>query len=118
MRRRLAVPCLLVSLLAVPLALSPHQTWAQAGDPPEIVLTFLGDRFEPAEIAVPADVKFVLRVINRSTATMEWESKALNREKLVPPGKDARIFIGPVKAGTYEYFDDFHPKIRGTVVAR
>ena len=112
MRRRLLL--LLPVLAMLPAALSP----AMAEDTPEITLTFLGDRFEPAEVPVPADVKFSLRVVNKSTVSMEFESKALHREKLVPPGKEARIFIGPVKAGTYEFFDDFHPKIRGNLVAR
>lgn len=110
MRRRFAL--LLLPLLAI----APSPGWAQ--DVPEIILTFLGDRFEPAEVIVPADVKFSLRVVNKSTISMEFESKALHREKVVPPGKEAKIFIGPVKAGTYEFFDDFHPKIRGNLVAR
>ena len=109
----LFLPVLTATAL-LPAAPSP----AMAEDTPEITLTFLGDRFEPAEVPVPANVKFALRVVNKSTVSMEFESKALHREKLVPPGKEARIFIGPVKAGTYEFFDDFHPKIRGNLVAR
>lgn len=115
MRRRflLLLPVLTATAL-LPTVLLP--AWAE--DVPEVTLTFLGDRFEPAEVPVPADVKFSLRIVNKSTISMEFESKALHREKLVPPGKEARVFIGPVKAGTYEFFDDFHPKIRGNLVAR
>ena len=91
---------------------------AYAEDPPEFRQTFLGDRFEPADLTVPAGVKFVLRVENKSAAALEWESVSLHREKVVPAGASATIYIGPVKAGSYEYFDDFHPKIRGRLVAR
>ncbi len=91
---------------------------ARADDPPEILVTFLGDRFEPSEIAVPVDVKFALRVENKSSTTMEWESLPLHREKVVPAGSTTKIYIGPLRAGSYDYFDDFHPTIRGHVVAR
>ena len=85
MRRRLT---LLLPLLAA--TALPSSVWAD--DPPEILVTFLGDRFEPAEVAVPANVKFALRVVNKSTITMEWESPTLHREKLVPPGKETKIY--------------------------
>ena len=91
---------------------------ARADEPPEITVVFLGDRFEPAEVPVPAGAKFNLRVENKSAAPMEWESHTLHREKVVPAGTSAKILIGPLKAGSYEFLDDFHQKIRGHLVAR
>ena len=104
---------LLAILVGIALPLIAH-----ADDPLEIHVTFVGDRFDPVDISVPVDVKFVLKVENRSGAAMEWESLALHREKLVPARSSTAIFIGPLRAGSYEYFDDFHPTIRGHVVAR
>jgi hypothetical protein len=28
------------------------------------------------------------------------------------------VFIGPLRAGRYEFFDDFHPSSRGHIVAK
>jgi Cupredoxin-like domain len=95
--------------------LAPH---AWADDPPAIAISFLGDRFDPAEVPVPANTKVALRVANKTAASMEWESGALHREKIVPAGTTATIFIGPLRPGRYEFFDDFHPNIRGNVVVR
>ena len=93
-----------------------HPAWAK--DPPEVAVTHFGDRFEPEEIAVPIGVKVALKVTNRSAGPVEWESLDLHREKVIPAGTAATIYIGPLRSGSYEYFDDFHPKIRGRVVAR
>jgi Cupredoxin-like domain len=105
------------SLLLLVLLGATQASAARAEDPPEIAVTFLGDRFEPTEISVPTAVKFALRVENKSTVSMEWESRALHREKIVPAGASAKISVGPLAAGSYEFFDDFHPKIRGHLVA-
>jgi len=91
---------------------------AHAQQPPEIALTFSGAAFEPSEVPVPAGAKFTLRIDNKSAAAMEWESHALNREKVVAAGKSGKLSIGPLSAGSYEFFDDFHPKIRGHLIAR
>ncbi len=104
---------LLLALLGTAVTVS-----ARADDPPEIAIAFMGDRFEPAEVAVPANVKITLRIENKSAVSAEWESHALHREKVVAAGSSAKITVGPLKAGSYEFFDDFHPKIRGNLVAR
>ena len=85
---------------------------ARAAQPPEVDLTFPGDRFEPPEAAVPADTKFILRIQNKSTVA------ALSREKVVPAVATAKVILGPLKAGSHEFFDDFHRAIHGRVVAR
>lgn len=114
MRLRLTITGLfLAGLLGI---FTPGTVWA--ADPPEIALNFFGDRYEPVEVPVPAGVKFVLRIVNKSTVSTEWESKELHREKVVPAGKEGTLYIGPLKPGEYEFFDDFHPKVRGKLVAR
>ena len=115
---RLRATLLLLVLLGTALTSIAVTSTAWADDPPEFAVTFLGDRFEPADVVVPVDVKVALRIENKSTVAMEWESPTLHREKVVPPGSTTRIYIGPLRAGSYEYFDDFHPQIRGHVVAR
>ena len=93
-------------------------TPAVAADPPEVSVVFLGDRFEPAEVQVPANAKVALKIENRSSGAMEFESKSMHREKVVPAGGKVTVYIGPLTPGRYDFFDDFHPKIGGVVVAR
>ncbi|MSP00513.1 MAG: cupredoxin domain-containing protein [Acetobacteraceae bacterium] len=101
---------LLLLLLTVPPA------WAD--NPPEVTIAFVGDRVDPAEVPVPANVKVALKIENRSNVAMEWEGKPLHREKVVAAGGKATVSIGPLKPGSYEFHDDFHPKVRGNLVVR
>jgi hypothetical protein len=72
----------------------------------------------PAEVPVPAGVKVELVLRNEQTVPAEFESTSLHREKVVAPGATASIFIGPLKPGRYDFFDDFHPATRGVVVVQ
>lgn len=81
-------------------------------------LTIHDDRFEPATLEVKAGVKFQIEVKNARKVAAEWESEDINREKVIPAGKSAVINIGPLKAGTYSMFDDFHKSTTGKIVAK
>ncbi len=76
-------------------------------------------RFQPEELAVPAGVKFRLRVDNRDATPEEFESYDLNREKVIAGNSSAILFIGPLKPGTYRFFGEFNMKTaRGRLIAR
>jgi plastocyanin len=81
-------------------------------------LTIRDRAFEPAELEVPAGQRIELRIRNADAAAAEFESTELHREKVVPAGQEVVIFIGPLRAGRYEFFDDLNPRSRGHVVAR
>lgn len=66
--------------------------------------------FTPDTIEGPANQKFKLVVKNTGTTAEEFESTELNREKIVAPGKSITVFLGPLPAGTYGFFGEFHPK--------
>ena len=84
----------------------------------EIALAIRDHRFEPAEIRVPAGQKVKLVVHNQDATPEEFESHALNREKLIAPGAKASIFVGPLTAGRYAFVGEFHDKTaRGAIVA-
>jgi plastocyanin len=74
--------------------------------------------FAPAEVPVPAGVKIELAITNEQKSAAEFESHALRREKVIPPGATATIYVGPLQPGRYEFFDEFHPKNRGFLVAK
>jgi len=85
---------------------------------PSFSTTVRNQAFDPAEITVPAGKKFELHITNADAAPIEFESHSLRREKIIPPGKTAIISIGPLKAGNYEFEDEFHPKARGQLIAK
>jgi high-affinity iron transporter len=90
---------------------------ARADDLPTLV--FHNHRFEPDRIQVPAGAKFRLHVKNTDDTADEFESADLNREKLVAPGQTITVFLGPLPAGEYKFFGDFHQDTaQGVLVAK
>jgi Cupredoxin-like domain len=88
-----------------------------AADP--VVLTLSSHKFAPAEFTVPANQKFQIRVTNTDDAPAEFESHDLKVEKIVVPGGTITVTAGPLKPGTYQFFDDYHPDdANGTVTAK
>ncbi len=85
---------------------------------PEALLVIKGNRFEPAELRVPAGQRVKLVVHNQDSTPEEFESHDLNREKVVPPGARATIYIGPLKPGRYSYYGEYHEATaKGVIVA-
>jgi hypothetical protein len=103
---------LLAFLLALPCGL------ADAADPVTASVTIRNHGFEPSEFEVPAGQKIELHVSNADPSPAEFESAELHREKVVPGGQEIIVFIGPLRAGRYEFFDDFNPRARGHIIAR
>jgi hypothetical protein len=81
-------------------------------------LTIQNRQFVPAEITIPAGQKVELIIRNQQQTPAEFESTSLHREKVVPPGGEISVFVGPLEAGRYEFFDDFNRAARGFVVVK
>ncbi len=104
-------------VLSALVALAPLA--AAAADMPEYTLTIKGHRFTPAELTIPADTKVKLIVVNQDATPEEFESHELNREKVVTGNASINVYIGPLKAGRYPYFGDFHQDTaQGVLIAR
>lgn len=105
--------CLIVFILTCIIAPLP------ALAAPVVELEIRDHLFFPAEVEVPANTKVKLLVINRDPTAEEFESYELNREKIIPGGRKAVIFIGPLAPGEYPFFGEFFPKTaQGKVIAR
>ena len=105
------------SLLALLVAMSLPTT--VRAENAQATLVIQNHRFEPAELEVPAGQKVELRVINEDSTAEEFESNELHREKVVPGAKEVTVFIGPLRAGAYQFFGDFNPKTaRGRIIAK
>ncbi|HVA13283.1 MAG TPA: cupredoxin domain-containing protein [Stellaceae bacterium] len=82
-------------------------------------LTIKGKAFDPNEFTVPAGKKVTLTVKNLNPTPSEFESFDLNREKVVTGGSDITLFVGPLRPGSYEFFDDFSADTpHGHIVAK
>jgi len=87
-------------------------------DPPQIAITLDAQHFVPSEVPVPAGTKVELLIKNTGATPAEFESTPLHREKIVTAGQQISVFVGPLDPGSYEFFDDFHPQIRGHLVVK
>jgi hypothetical protein len=84
-----------------------------------VELRFENRRWIPQTITVPANRPFKIRIINTAKEAVEFESFKLNREKVVGPGETATINMPALKAGSYDFYDDFHADVpEGTIVAK
>ncbi len=84
-----------------------------------IQMKIKGHVFEPAEISIPANTKVKLHIHNQDASPEEFESHSMHREKLIPGGSKRIIYIGPLDAGSYEFFGEFNPKTaQGRVIVK
>ena len=74
----------------------------------EFRLTIRDHRFEPSELRVPVGKKVKLIIENLDATAEEFDSHALNREKVIPPKSTGFIFIGPLSPGRYPFMGEFH----------
>lgn len=84
----------------------------------DYVLTLKDHQFMPPDLTIPANQKIKLVVKNLGPDKAEFESSDLDREQVVSPNAEITVFIGPVDAGSYSYFDDFHHASIGTITAK
>jgi plastocyanin len=87
-------------------------------DAPSVAIMLKNNQFVPSEVQIPAGVKVKLIVRNENPVPSEFESIQFHREKIVNPGQEITVFVGPLDPGSYEFFDDFHPQTRGHLVVR
>jgi Cupredoxin-like domain len=92
-------------------------SFASGGQVSEV--RFSGGRFEPAQVVVPANAPFQVRVTNTDKSVIEFESFELRRERVVRPGESITVYVAPLAPGTYKFFDDFdHSVSEGEIVAK
>lgn len=91
-------------LVALTIALTAFS--AQAIEKREIIIK--DHKFIPETLVVPADTRIKLTVINQDPTPAEFESDDFKREKILPGNSTAHIFIPPLAAGEYKFFDEFN----------
>jgi heme/copper-type cytochrome/quinol oxidase subunit 2 len=87
-------------------------------DPPSFAIALKNGQFVPSQLQIPVGTKVKLLVSNDNATPSEFESHQFHREKVVAPGQQIVVFVGPLDPGTYEFFDDFHPQTRGHLIVK
>jgi hypothetical protein len=100
-------------LMFFSLALIPQTVFAD-----DYVISVKDHQFAPKDLAIPVGKKVKITIKNLDATPIEFESHALNREKVIAAKKEGVVFVGPLDKGTYPYFDEFNPKATGTITAQ
>ncbi|APZ44151.1 cupredoxin domain-containing protein [Acidihalobacter ferrooxydans] len=74
----------------------------------QYTLVIKNHRFSPNRLTVPANERVKLVIDNRDATVEEFESHDLHREKLVPGHSKSVVWVGPLGAGTYHFYGEFH----------
>ena len=72
--------------------------------------------FQPDVLTIPAGQRVKIVIRNEDSLPAEFESNDFNREKVIPGGTSLPVYVGPLSAGTYKFFNDFHPQSTGKLV--
>ena len=91
---------------------------ASSADDLAFELSLKDHEFTPTELTIPADKRVKLTVKNLDPTPAEFESHNFKAEKIIPGGGEVSLYIGPLKAGSYSFFDEFNPKTEGTLLAK
>ena len=114
MRRLLSFKSVLVLMAGALLAFG-----AVAQDVASFKLTARDGVFDPVVIEVPAGKRFRIEIVNEGKTAIEFESRDLKQEKVIPAGGKATVTINALKAGEYRFFDEFHEKTgQGKIIAK
>jgi hypothetical protein len=106
--------CLIICVASLPGAGNP----ALAADEPTFALEFKDGTVTPTRIEVPAKTRFKLELKNSGKTPAEFETRSPKWEKVLAPGSKSSLVIRTLDPGEYEFFDDFHPQAKGTLVAK
>lgn len=96
------------AVLAAALFALPIGNQAFAADTATYALTLKDHKFSPPELTIPADTKVKISLKNMDKETAEFISDDFKGGKVVAGGKEVSFFIGPLKAGVYEFHDEYH----------
>ena len=109
MMRAAVFALLITATLAIP---------AVADGPINIPVTLKDHHFVPAEIHVPAGKPAILTVTNQDATAEEFDSSALQIEKVIGGGQYGTIRLRPLAPGKYPFMGEYHSDTaQGVVIA-
>jgi len=88
--------------------------WAEPAA--EVRVTYSNGQFQPGVVNAPVDKPVVIRVKNLDAKALEFESTSLRVEKVVAAKSEGVVNVRALKAGRYEFYDDFNANAHGALV--
>ena len=79
-------------------------------------ITIHDKQFDPRETSIPTDTKVKLIIKNQDSFPVEFESRELSREVIVPAHGEISVFVGPLENGRYPFFNDFNHNMTGAIL--
>jgi hypothetical protein len=89
-----------------------------AADEPTASLVVDHQKFVPAQLSIPAASKTKVVIRNQDAMPIEFESYDLSREIVVPGHGEVTIYVGPLDAGSYRFFNDFDHDMQGAIIVK
>jgi heme/copper-type cytochrome/quinol oxidase subunit 2 len=91
---------------------------ARAEEPATIEVMLKDHQYAPAEIHVPAGKPVILRITNADDTVEEFDSTALQVEKVIVGGHYATVRLRPLGPGRYPFMGEYHAATAlGVVIA-
>lgn len=85
----------------------------------DVTIVIKDHKFEPSTVEVPPGEKIKLIIDNQDSTPEEFESRDLNREKIIRGNSKGVVLIGPLEEGTYSFFGEFNMgTAQGTIVVK
>lgn len=110
--RYLAAPALLAVLSVAALA-------AVADEIANIPVTIKDHKFSPAEIHVAAGKPVILTITNLDPTVEEFDSSALQIEKVIGGGQYGTVRLRPLGPGRYPFMGEYHSDTaQGVVISQ
>jgi len=94
----------LALLAATTAAVAP----AVADGPTNIPVTLKDHQFSPAEIHIAAGKPAVLTITNQDATAEEFDSSALQIEKVIGGGQYGTVRLRPLAPGKYPFMGEYH----------
>jgi len=91
--------------------LATASSLAQAEEAKTYELSIKDAAFQPAEIRVPKDTAFVIKLKNGNAAPVELEAKELKIEKLAAGNSEIVVNVKAMPAGKYLFVDEFQEDV-------
>ena len=85
----------------------------------EYILTIKDHKFDPEVLIVPANKQFKITIKNLDNEAEEFDSYALDREKMIAPHSEQSIFLKALVPGEYKFEGEMHKDTaQGKIVAK
>ncbi len=92
---------------------------AVADEVPTIAITLKDHRFSPAEIHIATGKPVILKITNEDPTPEEFDSSALQVEKVIVGGTYGTIHLRPLGPGRYPFMGEYHSDTaQGVVISQ